>query len=350
MFRKLAVIAASASVLTACSSSGFDERRYASQFTITSQAAVRDCAFLGEIHGDTNLIGPYQYTKIARARRAAYQMVRRMGATHIVWIDYNALDGGSQVRGKAYRCPRGVAEAGRPSDPESRNGGETGIPSGVVVMEDGRGRKYALVASGSGFVITHDGLILTNSHVVRDCTQVRLRDNRRVIVRMQDPRNDLALLKIDDYFRDVAVFRKEPLQTGEDIVVAGFPLQQSLSSNLNVTKGIVSSLAGMGDDITQFQISAPVQPGNSGGPVFDTSGRVVGVVVATATAVRQLVTSGTVPQNVNFAIRASIAQALLATREIEFKSETMGAPLPTKDIAAKAKKITLYLSCWKRME
>lgn len=345
MSRVLAFIAI-VSVVAGCSSRGFDERRYARQFTITSQAAVSGCAYLGDIHGDAGMAGAYRYSKIARARKSAYEMARRMGATHIVWIDYNALKGGSQVRGKAYKCGRGVAASpGRP-DPDA-GGGE--IPAGAIIMEFGAGRKYVLSSEGSGFVITHDGLIVTNSHVVKGCTQVRLRDHRRVRVRMQDPRNDLALLKVKDYFRDVAVFRKGRLQTGEDVVVAGFPLQGTLSSNLNVTRGIISSLAGMGDDITQFQISAQIQPGNSGGPVFDSSGRVVGVVVAMASSIGMLARTGAIPQNINFAIRGSIAQALLDTREIEFKAEPFGTPLPTKDIAAKAKKVTVYLACWKRL-
>lgn len=332
--------------VTGCSART-DVSRYARQFTITSQAAVAGCAFLGEIHGDLGMAGTYRYSKIARARKAAYKMARGMGATHIVWIDYNALEGGSQVRGKAYKCDRGVAAAPhRRPDPDS-DGGE--IPSGAIVMEFGAGRRYVLMGSASGFVISHDGLIVTNNHVVKSCTQVRLRDHRRVSVRLQDPRNDLAMLKVNDYFRDIAVFRKGRLQTGEDVVVAGFPLQRTLSSNLNVTRGIISSLAGMSDDITQFQISAQIQPGNSGGPVFDNSGRVVGVVVSTATVLGQLANTGTVPQNINFAIRGSIAQSLLDTREVEFKAEPQGAPLTTKDIAAKAKKVTVYLACWKRL-
>lgn len=332
-------------VVTGCSART-DESRYARQFTITSQAAVAGCAFLGEIHGDLGMAGTYRYSKIARARKAAYKMARGMGATHIVWIDYNALEGGSQVRGKAYKCNRGVAAAPhRRPDPDA--GGE--IPSDAVVAEFGEGRKYVLAASGSGFVITHDGLIVTNSHVVKGCSQVRLRDYRRARVRMQDPRNDLALLKVEDRFEDIAVFRKGRLQTGEDIVVAGYPLQGTLSSNLNVTRGIISSLAGLGDDITKFQISAPVQPGNSGGPVFDTSGRIVGIVVSTASTLRMLAKTGAVPQNLNFAIRGSIAQALLDTREVKFQSEPTSAPLTTKDIAVKAKKVTVYLACWKRL-
>ncbi len=96
-----------------------------------------------------------------------------------------------------------------------------------------------------------------------------------------DGRNDLALLTSAKSFSKVAIFRDgRGVRTGEDIIVTGFPLQGLLTSDINVTNGIVSALAGPGDDRRIIQITAPIQPGNSGGPVLDASGHVVGVVVA----------------------------------------------------------------------
>ncbi len=101
------------------------------------------------------------------------------------------------------------------------------------------------------------------------------------------------------------------MRQGEDIVVYGFPLPGVLSSGGNVSTGNVTALTGLGDDSRFLQISAPVQPGNGGGPLLDRSGNVVGVVVSKLNALSVASATGDVPQNVNFAIKASVALAFL---------------------------------------
>ncbi len=163
-----------------------------------------------------------------------------------------------------------------------------------------------------------------------------------------DARNDLALLKSAKVSSTAGVFRGgQGVRTGETIVVAGFPLPNLLSSDLNVTTGTVSALAGPGNDRHLIQITAPVQPGNSGGPVLDQSGHVVGVVVARLDAVKLVQRTGRLPQNVNFAISEGTVRAFLDANNVPYEVEPSDKPLPTADIAAKAREFTVRVECWK---
>src|SRR4029079_10829288 len=98
-------------------------------------------------------------------------------------------------------------------------------------------------------------------------------------------------------------FVSGPVRAGEAIAVYGFPLAGVLSSTGNVVSGNVTALTGLGDDVRYFQISAPIQPGNSGGPLMDYSGLVVGIVNAKLNDLAFAKTTGDLPQNVNFAIK-----------------------------------------------
>ena len=107
-------------------------------------------------------------------------------------------------------------------------------------------------------------------------------------------------------YQEVASFRVEPPRLAETVVVYGFPLSGMLSSSGNVTLGNISALMGLGDDSRDVQISAAVQPGNSGGPMFDGSGLLLGVVQSKLNAIRAASVTGDIAQNVNFAIRGSL--------------------------------------------
>ena len=130
----------------------------------------------------------------------------------------------------------------------------------------------AISSSGTGFIVSTAGHVLTNAHVVEGCRQVRLvrtgGDYLSATVAAASKRDDLALLKADFRPSAVASFRggSAPV-TGDTVVAFGFPLAGALASEGNVATGIVAALAGLGDDASQYQISVPVQPGNSGGPL-----------------------------------------------------------------------------------
>ena len=209
-----------------------------------------------------------------------------------------------------------------------------------------------VVATGTGFFVSQEGHLLTNYHVIEDCASVRLRlagqPPHRAALVARDPNNDLALLKSESRPAAVAaISSRKRLQLGQSAILFGFPLTGVLSSSGNLTTGTVSALSGIQDDSRLFQISAPVQPGNSGGPVLDASGMVIGVVVAKlhARAVEKAVAD--VPQNVNFAIKGAIAVGFLDSNAIDYVSGPSGKPIPVEEIANRATRFTVLVECFK---
>ena len=127
----------------------------------------------------------------------------------------------------------------------------------------------------------------------------------------------------------------------------GFPLSGLLTSDAVVTTGIVSALAGMRDDRHKLQISAPVQPGNSGGPLLDPAGHLVGVVVSKLDGVRTASLTGAIPENVNFAIKGEEARSFLRAHNVGVVTAPSGKDLSTDVIAEQGLRYTVRLECWK---
>jgi S1-C subfamily serine protease len=127
-----------------------------------------------------------------------------------------------------------------------------------------------------------------------------------------DTVNDLALLKVSGTdFAPLAISHKDSADLGDEVFTIGFPNIEMQGLEPKYTDGKISSLAGMQDDPSEYQISVPVQPGNSGGPLCDVNGEVVGIVVARLNDFAALRESGAVPQNVNYAVKAKHALRLL---------------------------------------
>jgi TPR repeat protein len=208
-----------------------------------------------------------------------------------------------------------------------------------------------LASTGTGFVVTREGHVITNFHVVDGCTALlteRAGQRQAFSSVASDPKSDLALLKLASPGAPSATFRSgRGPGLGEPIMAAGFPLRGLLASTLNVTTGNISALAGIGDDATEYQITAPVQPGNSGGPLFDQSGNVVGVVVAKLDALKVAKWTGDVPQNVNFAIKSSIVQSFLDANSIQYSAAPSQMKLGPTETSQRASKFTIVVECWK---
>jgi S1-C subfamily serine protease len=212
------------------------------------------------------------------------------------------------------------------------------------------GQDRAKSRTGSGFFITSAGHVLTNSHVVEGCVRIRVRvpwDGivpATVIARVAS--DDLAVLKTDTRAQVVATLRTVPsLRTGESIVIFGFPLSGLLASTGNATSGIITALAGLQNDPGKMQISAPVQPGNSGGPVLDMGGNVVGIVQSKLDALRAARVPGDILQNINFATKASTAANFLNVHGITYKSGQPGKELSIPDIVDRAKAFSIEMRC-----
>jgi len=210
-----------------------------------------------------------------------------------------------------------------------------------IGVGDGKGQRAPeRIGSGSGFRVTSDGHLLTNEHVIKVCTDVRVRGVPVEIV-ARDADLDLAILK-GPQDRRVGTFRgKRKVRVGEPVAIAGYPLRGVLGADMNLTTGVVSATTGIGDDKRFLQISAPMQPGNSGGPALDEGGRIIGIAVAV------LNTRKFRAQNVNFVVNGGAAQRFLSKNGVTFKTTEGAAKIGNADLADKSRKFTVPVECWR---
>jgi serine protease Do len=198
--------------------------------------------------------------------------------------------------------------------------------------------------SGSGFFVSSDGHVLTNAHVVEGCSSI-LVDGAKAQTINSSVQFDLTILKTEiGQTKTVANFASGPARMNSDVTIAGYPYSGTLGG-LNVTRGSVSSLKGLGSDATKMQITAPVQPGNSGGPVVAANGSIVGVVVSKLDAVQMANAYGDIPQNVNFAVRGEIAKLFLSQSGVEPKIFETGGALTPVELAEAAASYTVFIQC-----
>jgi S1-C subfamily serine protease len=170
------------------------------------------------------------------------------------------------------------------------------------------------LASGTGFFITDDGYLISNYHVVKDATKVRLITSAGLIdakVVQVDAANDLALLKAVGRFAPLPIAASRTVNLGGTVATVGFPNIGMQGFAPKLAKGEIASLSGAADDPRYFQISVPVQPGNSGGALVDERGNVIGIVSAKLDAGAALAASGALPENVNYAVKSSFLLSFL---------------------------------------
>jgi S1-C subfamily serine protease len=169
-------------------------------------------------------------------------------------------------------------------------------------------------SSGTGFFITEDGYLITNEHVTGDGALVRLVTAHGLIsakVVKVDAANDLALLKAEGKFAALPVAASRGVKLGGTVATVGFPNIGLQGFEPKLAKGEIASLSGAQDDARCFQISVPLQPGNSGGALVDDHCNVVGVVSAKLSAKAALSTTGELPENVNYAVKSSFLLGFL---------------------------------------
>lgn len=201
--------------------------------------------------------------------------------------------------------------------------------------------------SGSGFGVD-DRHILTNAHVIEGARTIAVAGDRvstPAEIVFFDPRNDIALLRVQQNLPASARFRDAlDLHLGEDVIVLGFPLQGLLGSGPQATAGNVSALCGIGNDTSVLQFSAPIASGNSGGPILDQSGLVVGLVHASLNLDR-VREGGSNAENVNFGVKSAVVRAFLGTVGIEPVLARAGAPRSRADIVREARSYIYRITC-----
>jgi len=170
--------------------------------------------------------------------------------------------------------------------------------------------------SGTGFFVSSNGLIVTNHHVVDGANKILVTvptgQQLKAQVISKSASTDLAVLKID-YETDNYLNFASPgaADIGDDVFTLGFPISDILGKEVKYSEGVINSLSGIQGDATFFQISVPIQPGNSGGPLVNQAGDVVGIVTATAAVEEFYKATGSLPQNVNWAVKAAYASLIL---------------------------------------
>jgi len=201
----------------------------------------------------------------------------------------------------------------------------------------------AQASSGTGFAISSNGYIVTNHHVINGAKSIEVKGINGNFTRklsaeiaVSDEKNDLAIIKINDpYFTSLGTipytFRQALADVGESVFVLGYPMTRSMGEEVKLTNGIISSKTGFQGDISMYQISAPIQPGNSGGPLFDKKGNLLGIVSA----------KHTLAENAGYAIKVSYLKNL-----IELLPETINQPalnvLTGKDLTEQVKIASNY--------
>ena len=195
-------------------------------------------------------------------------------------------------------------------------------------------------SSGTGFIITNSGHMVTNYHVVQGCHNVKALYNGKEYdteVLAIDKINDLAVIKANLRPRKIYSISSEDGQLLEEVIVAGYPLGKKVSASIKATSGTITALSGLGDNYGEFQTDAALNSGNSGGPVIDEMGNVVGV------AVSKIQEEGV--ESFNFGIKSSILRVFLKSNKINL--------IPPKKREMKKKELgklitdaTIYLDCF----
>jgi len=193
-------------------------------------------------------------------------------------------------------------------------------------------------SSGTGFAISSNGIIITNNHVVRGATKIMVKGingdfskSYKAKIIIEDKNNDLSLIQIEDAnFSTLGaipyLIPTKTVDVGTSVFVLGYPLRATMGDEIKLTNGIVSSKSGFQGDVTSYQISAPVQPGNSGGPLFDSKGNIIGIINAKHLGA----------ENVSYGIKSSYIINLIELMNIPPKLQTVST-LNTKPLTEQAK-------------
>ncbi len=194
--------------------------------------------------------------------------------------------------------------------------------------------------TGTGFFIDNVTLI-TNHHVVEDCQSIEVIRNgykSKSKIKSLDKTNDLAVLSAEKPNKFFLKFRGgKGVRIGESIIAMGYPLGNFLGTNIKLTLGNVSSLNGLLNDSTKLQLTAPVQQGNSGGPLLDSHGNVVGVIYAGL--------KNSIAQNVNLAIKDNVARMFLDANDINYNIDMNISKVEVSDLADNVKKGIVQVIC-----
>lgn len=182
-------------------------------------------------------------------------------------------------------------------------------------------RKIRGFSTGTGFFVTNDGYMVTNFHVIEGATSVTVVntvDKKEFVATVieVDPANDIAILKIDAKSTGIPLASSFTATKGEEVLTLGFPLVAIQGQEQKATFGRINALSGIQSDVRFVQVDVPIQPGNSGGPLLNSRGEVIGIVTSTLSQIVTLRASGALPQNVNYAVKVDYLTPALNAAKI----------------------------------
>ncbi|WP_342149675.1 serine protease [Methylorubrum sp. SB2] len=266
--------------------------------------------------------------------------IARAGAIDVIFeqksIARLSLSGSSDAIDAMNDCQKAVVEA-------KASAGKEGAKAEASPKKSGG-------SSGTGFFVSDVGHVLTNHHVIENCSEFYVAKfgvpsiPARLVA--SDAQNDLAVLGTGIEKPVVPAMSLRP-RIGESVYAYGFPMLHLLAASGNFTVGNITASAGLGDDTRMLQISTPIQPGNSGGPLLDQYGAVVGIINSKLNALNvALAGKGDIPQNINFAIKTMIALNFLDANGIPPTVGTKSpTPLDAASVAEQAKLFTVHVTC-----
>lgn len=290
------------------------------------------------------IIGPGSVTPSAGSGRALLSCSDGQQAV----IQFSSTGGGS---GYGYGSTRGGLPV-RFTYGMTRDQSAPYLQVAATAPGGGPSRQPARTSSGTGFFVTRQGHILTNAHVVEGCAQISVArvgsTPASATVLARDQQNDLAVLQTAASPSTIAALHDSgSVRQGQPVVAFGFPLPDTISSGGSLTTGSISALTGFHDDTRYFQMSAPIQPGNSGGPLMDMTGAVIGVNSASLNSSTMLQRTGAVPQNVNFALKSSVVKTFLDSAGVTLQTAAGGQGLSVPDIGEHARAFSVLIECRK---
>lgn len=204
-------------------------------------------------------------------------------------------------------------------------------------------------SSGSGVVVNASGDVLTNQHVIAKCESLFIElagTEYPGVLRTQDSAKDLAIVRAAGLpIKGVARFRVERMRLGSNIVVLGYPLTTILGTDLKATTGNISGLSGLRNNTAFFQLTAPIQPGNGGGPVVGRTGAVVGIVSSKLKEIAVARKIGTLTQLINFGVKSRTVRSFMESSRIAFTVSRKTRQSNTVDIVSSARKYTVRVLC-----
>ena len=200
------------------------------------------------------------------------------------------------------------------------------------------------VATGTGFLFSSSDYVITSYHVIHGAKSIRVRlingDRIDATVALKDTNNDIAILKLSQSPTSrqniIILGDSSSVKTGDRVFTYGFPLVDLLGdAEPRYSEGFINSLSGISNDPRLFQVSIPIQPGNSGGPVFNEKGELIGIATSSIDSVQTQKVFGATPQNVNFAIKSSYVKSLLPNLPDAFIRDQGIVVVPVEEVGFK---------------